>query len=97
MSRATLKAKDPLFIGMTRPPMIAGVTFMYMGINAFSVFILFTLTANPLHLLVFLPFHAVGYAVCLKDPQLLDIMLTKLQKSAGVPNRKYWSGISYDR
>jgi len=97
MSRSSIKAKDPLFIGMTRPPMIAGVTFMYMGINAFAVFIFFTLTANPLHLLVFLPFHAVGYAICLKDPQLLDIMLTKLQKSAGVPNRKYWSGISYDR
>ena len=97
MSPSTLKAKDPLFIGMTRPPMIAGVTFMYMGLNAFAVFIFFTLTANPLHLLVFLPIHAVGYAVCLKDPQLLDIMLTKLQKSAGVPNRKYWSGISYER
>ena len=97
MSPSTLKAKDSLFIGMTRPPMIAGVTFMYMGLNAFAVFIFFTLTANPLHLLVFLPIHAVGYAVCLKDPQLLDIMLTKLQKSAGVPNRKYWSGISYER
>ena len=97
MPDPTMKAKDPLFIGMTRPPMIAGVTFTYMGINAFAVFILFTLTANPLHLLLFLPFHAVGYAVCLKDPQMLDIMLMKIQKSAGVPNRQYWSGISYER
>ena len=92
-----MKAKDPLFIGMTRPPMMAGVTFKYMGLNAFAVLIFFTMTTNPLHLLVFLPIHSVGYAVCLKDPQLLDIMITKLQKSAGVPNRKYWSGISYER
>ena len=92
-----MKAKDPLFIGMTRPPMMAGVTFKYMCLNAFAVLILFTMTTNPLHLLVFLPIHSVGYAVCLKDPQLLDIMITKLQKSAGVPNRKYWSGISYER
>lgn len=92
-----MKAKDPLFIGMTRPPMIAGVTFKYMGLNAFFVLIFFMMTLNPLHLLIFLPFHAVGYAVCLKDPQILDVMLTKFQKSAGVPNRRYWSGTSYER
>lgn len=92
-----MKEKDPLFIGMTRPPMIGGVTFLYMGLNAFGSIMLFVITGNLLYMLVFIPFHAVGYAICLKDPQLLDVMFKKLQKSAGVPNRKFWSGNSYER
>ena len=91
------RSKDPLFIGMTRPPMIAGVTFLYMGLNAFGAIFLFLILGNLLYLLVFLPFHVVGYLVCLKDPQLLDVALKKLQKSAGVPNRRLWSGNSYER
>ncbi len=92
-----MKNKDPLFIGMTRPPMIAGVTFLYMGLNAFGAFFAFLLTGNLLYLLIFLPFHAVGYAICLKDPQLLDIMMKKVQKATGVPNKSFWSGNSYER
>ncbi|VAW00391.1 hypothetical protein MNBD_ALPHA06-1732 [hydrothermal vent metagenome] len=92
-----MKEKDSLFIGMTRPPMIAGVTFLYMGLNAFGAFFAFLLTGNLLYLLVFLPFHAIGYAICLKDPQLLDVMMKKVQKSTGVPNKAFWSGNSYER
>jgi len=92
-----MKAKDPLFIGMTRPPMIAGVTFLYMGLNAFGVAFLFVLSKNFLTLLIFIPFHALGYAICLKDPQLLDVLVKKMQKTSGVPNKKMWSGTSYER
>lgn len=92
-----MRSKDPLFIGMTRPPMIAGVTFLFMGLNAFGVAFLFVLTKNFLVLLIFIPLHAVGYLICLKDPQLLDVIVKKTQKSSGVPNKKYWSGTSYER
>ncbi len=92
-----MKSKDPLFIGMTRPPMIAGVTFLYMGLNAFGAFFAFLLTGNLLYLLIFIPFHAIGYLICLKDPQMLDIMMKKVQKTSGVPNKRYWSGNSYDQ
>jgi len=77
--------------------MIGGVTFMYMGLNGMGVAFLFTLTANLFVLLLFIPIHAVGYAICLKDPQLLDVFVKKLQKTSGVTNKKMWSGSSYER
>ena len=89
--------RDPLFIGMTRPPMIGGVTFLYMGLNAFGAFFAFLVTGNLLFLLVFIPLHAVGYAICLKDPQMLDVMVKRVQKTMGVSNRALWNGNSYDR
>ena len=92
-----MKAKDPLFIAMTRPPMLMGVTFIFMGLNMFSVAFVFVITKNLLHLLFMIPIHAVGYLICLKDPQLIDVMVKKSQKTSGVTNKKFWSGGSYER
>lgn len=92
-----MKTKDPLFIAMTRPPMIMGVTFLFMGLNIFAVAFVFVITKNLLHLLFMVPIHLVGYLICLKDPQLLDVIVKKAQKTSGVTNRKFWSGNSYER
>jgi len=92
-----MKTKDPLFIAMTRPPMLFGVTFLFLGLNLFSVAFVFVITKNLLHLLFALPIHVVGYLICLKDPQLLDVMVKKAQKTSGVTNKKFWSGASYER
>lgn len=92
-----MRSKDPLFIGMTRPPMIAGVTFLFMGMNAFTVAFIYVIAKNPLILLLMLPIHGVGYLLCLKDPRLLDVIVKRAQKSSGVPNVKYWAGKSYER
>lgn len=92
-----MKSKDPLFIAMTRPPMLMGVTFLFMGLNIMGVAFIFTLTKNIFHLLFVVPIHFVGYLICLKDPQLMDIVLRKTQRTSGVTNRKFWSGSSYER
>jgi len=92
-----VKSKDPLFIAMTRPPMLMGVTFLFMGLNVFTVAFVFVLTKNLIHLLFGLPIHVVGYLVCLKDPQILDVFVKKSQKTSGTTNKKLWSGASYER
>ena len=92
-----MKEKDPLFIAMTRPPMIMGVTFLFMGLNIFTVAFVFVITKNLLHLCFMVSIHLVGYLMCLKDPQLLDVVVKKTQKTSGVTNRKFWSGNSYER
>ena len=92
-----MRSKDALFIGMTRPPMIAGVTFLYMGVNAFSVAFIYVLSQNLFMLLLFLPLHSVGYLMCLKDPRLMDVIVKRSQKSSGVTNKEYWGGKSYER
>lgn len=92
-----MKEKDSLFIAMTRPPMLFGVTFLFMGLNIFAVAFVFVITKNLFHLLFAVPIHLVGYLICLKDPQLLDVIVKKAQKTSGVTNRKFWSGSSYER
>ena len=92
-----MRSKDLLFIAMTRPPMIAVVTFLFMGVNAFGVAILYTSTQNLLVLPLVLPIHAVGYMMCMKDPRLMDVIVKRAQKSSGVPNKDYWGGKSYER
>lgn len=92
-----MREKDPLFIAMTRPPMIMGVTFLFMGINVIGVAFVFVLTKNLLHLLFGIPIHLIGYLICMRDPQLIDVYVKKSQKTSGVTNRKYWSGSSYER
>ncbi len=92
-----MKSKDPLFIAMTRPPMIMGVTFIFMGLNFLGVAFIFVITKNLLHLLFIIPIHMVGYLICLKDPQLMDVIVKKSQKTSGVTNKKFWRGASYER
>ena len=55
-----MKAKDSLFIAMTRPPMIMGVTFLFMGLNIFTVAFVFVITKNLLHL-IFHGTHPFGW------------------------------------
>lgn len=92
-----MKSKDSLFIAMTRPPMLLGVTFLFLGLNVMTVAFVFVLTKNILHLLFIIPIHLVGYLMCLKDPQLMDVIVKKSQKTSGVTNKKFWSGASYER
>ena len=89
-----MKSKDPLFIAMTRPPMLLGVTFLFLGLNVLGVAFVFVITKNILHLLFIVPIHLVGYMICLKDPMLLDVMIKRAQKTSGVTNKKFWAGSS---
>jgi len=56
-----MKAKDPLFIAMTRPPMIMGVTFLFMGLNIFAVAFVFVITKNLVHLLFMVPIRIPNF------------------------------------
>jgi len=91
---------DPLFLGMTRPPMAMGVPMEFFGLN----FILFgvgmimflPLTAKALFFIcVTLPLHAAGTLATEKDPHWMRIYLTKLARCAPVRNRIFWKSNSY--
>lgn len=85
----------PLFVGITRPAMILGVTQSFFAINFIPCIILFFLTKKILILLaMFFLFHITGAALCKKDNRFFEILIGKFQLVC--PNKKYWGYHSYD-
>ena len=91
---------DPLFVGMTRPPLVWGVPMEFFGIN----FILFGIGmigfASILGKLGFIlcvcaPLHVLGYIATEKEPHWMSIYLTKLSKCGRTRNRGFWKSNSY--
>jgi type IV secretion system protein VirB3 len=86
---------DPLFVGMTRPPIVMGVPMEFFGIN----FIIFgigmiafaSLTAKA----IFVTLHALAYIATEKEPHWMSIYLTKLTKCGPIQNKGFWKSNSY--
>jgi len=91
---------DPLFTGMTRPPLTMGVPVEFFGIN-FVIFgigmILFmSLTGKALFfVLISLPLHVAAVMATEKDPHWMNVWLTRLNKCAPIQNRRFWKSNSY--
>jgi len=84
----------PLFLGMTRPPMVAGVTFSFFVINGLTGIIAFLGTNELPMLLISLPIHVVGWIICLRDPNIFEVWRVKLLKCMQCLNRSFWGGIN---
>ncbi len=91
---------DPLFIGMTRPPIVMGVPMEFFGIN-FIVFgigmiaFLSLLGKVLFFLCVCLPFHVLGYIATEKEPHWMNIYLTRITRCGFIQNKGYWKANSY--
>jgi len=91
---------DPLFIGMTRPPMTMGVPMEFFGINFMIFGIGMVLCASLMGKALFfacltLPLHALGILATEKDLQWMRIFLTKMNKCPPHKNRRFWKCNSY--
>jgi type IV secretion system protein VirB3 len=91
---------DPLFVGMTRPPLVWGVPMEFFGVN----FILFgigmigfaSLTGKLLFILLACgPLHILGYIATEKEPHWIGITLTKITKCGPTLNKRFWKSNSY--
>ncbi|MDD2840098.1 MAG: VirB3 family type IV secretion system protein [Rickettsiales bacterium] len=89
---------DSLFLGLTRPSMILGVTYIFAGMNALASLMLFVLTSNFVYLLVVLPtLHGIAYLICLKEPLTLEMLIMKTSNFMKCKNRSFYEGTnSYD-
>lgn len=80
---------DQLFVGLTRPPMIFGVTYMYVVMNAMMTLIYFVMSSDFKVVLVALFLHGVSYAICLKEPLLIEIFIMRQGKFRRCRNRMF--------
>ncbi len=98
MSRNQGIVADTLFVGMTRPSMIWGVTYSAMIFNIILTTESFIVTKNLVWLLGFLPIHGVLYLVCLYEPRFFDLL--QLWGRTRLPamisgNLRFWKANSY--
>ncbi len=88
---------DPLFQGLARPPMIAGVSFMYFVLNAMITTILFINTKSFAAWPVGLVIHLFGYLLCMKEPRAVELWILRLKYGYRTWNRRYYHHTnSYD-
>ena len=80
---------DPLFQGLARPTMIAGVSYMYFVINAMVTMITYINTKNFIILVVLGPVvHGIGYLICMKEPRAVELLMLR-----GEMGYKSWNNL----
>ena len=87
--------RDVLFVGLTRPQMLLGVTYGFAIANAIVTTELFLLFKSVLVLLAALLIHALGWLSCLREPRVFDLWLVKARRCPRVANHRLWRCNSY--
>ena len=89
---------DPLFLGLTRPPMLFGVSYTLATMNGMISVLTFIVTSNFFYLFIMLPaIHLFCWFLCLKEPRAMELFLVKTSKCSVCRNKIYHSGTnSYD-
>lgn len=87
---------DPLFLGLTRPTMFLGVSFIFAFLNAVITLIGFINTSDFRIFIVAFVLHMIGYVICFKEPLFVELYLIKAQKCNKCNNRLFHGANSYD-
>lgn len=87
---------DPLFVGLTRPPMFLGVSFMFAILNGFVNIIAYINHPSIKVIFIAVIVHLIGYIICFKEPLFLELYLKKGEKTTHCVNKSYYGANSYD-
>jgi type IV secretion system protein VirB3 len=90
--------RDPLFLALTRPTMIFGVTYSWAACNGFFWVLVFINTKNFALLFPGLAImHVIGYYACAYEPRFLEIFGIWARTVPTCQNRFYHGNTcSYD-
>jgi type IV secretion system protein VirB3 len=95
--RNTGLTADPLFVGITRPPMRWGVAYEALLLNLVITMEVFVMTKNLLTLLIAIPIHGICAVLCARDARFFHLMLlwarTRLLAYFGTVH--LWQAASY--
>ncbi|MDF2964896.1 MAG: virB3 [Rickettsiaceae bacterium] len=86
---------DPLFVGLTRPTLIFGVSISYAMLNMIISVVYFINTSSFWIVPVAGVIHVIGYILCFKEPRFMELYLNKLSKCNNCPNKSYFGSNSY--
>src|SRR3546814_17424004 len=78
--------RDVMFVALTRPQMLAGVTYSYFVANAVLATELFLIFHTLWALVIALVVHVAGMMLCRREPRFLDLWLNRLGRCPAVPH-----------
>lgn len=85
----------PLFVGLTRPAMLFGVTQTFWVFSSVPCWMFFIVTVKPIFtLLMMFSFYLLGFLGTCYDPFLFTIVLGRLERISR--HQFYWGCNSYD-
>ncbi len=87
---------NPLFVGLTRPPMLFGASYMFVLMNAFVCMILYIATSEFKYMFMIFPIHMVAYYICSKEPLILELIQIRAAKCSRCRNWMFHGCNSYD-
>lgn len=87
---------DPLFVGLTRPPQLFGVSYTFFVVNALLCMMSYIATSDFRFLAMSVPIHLIGYYICSKEPLFIEIFKVRADKCSRCKNRFYHGANSYD-
>ncbi len=87
--------QEPLFLGLTRPNLIFGVTLHFAMLNMMISIVIFIQTSNFKVVFFSAIFHGIGYYVSFTEPKFLEIYIKYSQKCNFCKNRMFYNGNSY--
>jgi type IV secretion system protein VirB3 len=88
---------DPLFVGITRPPMRWDVAYEAILLNLVITMELFVMTKNLLTLLIYIPIHGVCALLCARDARFFHLMQlwVRTRLPAYLGTARIWRAASY--
>ena len=90
-----MRQQDILFLAMTRPPMVFGVTYTFLVVNVLVTGLVFIWSGNLWLLLLGGPVHLAGYVSCLGEPRRFDLWTVRLRYALPAQTRFFWGANSY--
>lgn len=88
-------AGDPLFRALARPQMVAGVTYAYFVMNGIVAAEFFLIFKSLFALAPSLALHAIGYALHLRDSNIMALWVTRLRRTPRARNYRIWGANAY--
>ncbi|MBY4679117.1 type IV secretion system protein VirB3 [Marinobacterium arenosum] len=85
---------DPLFVGVTRPSMVGGITYEALIVCVMVTAVVFLGSGNIFTLTIYLPLHVISYLVCQKDPRAFRLLSLWVSTKGRSVSRQYWGASS---
>ena len=87
---------DPLFVGLTRPTLLFGVSQIFAVLNALICIGGYVMTNDLRWIPALIVFHVLGFLACSKEPLWLELFMIKMQKCNKCRNKFFHGANSYD-
>lgn len=86
---------DPLFVGLTRPSMIFGVSVQYAMLNMMISVTIFIQKSSIYIVFIAAVVHLIGYLLCFKEPRFMELYLNYSSRCNQCSNKSYYGANSY--